>query len=414
MVEILLFPFLACLVLTAIHVYLGLHVLARGVIFVDLALAQLAALGLTVAILAGHPPTSEGAYWYALAFAIAGAALLAAVRLGEERVPREAIIGIVYVVSAALAVIVVDRAPQGAEHIKQLLVGSILSVDERELAWIAILYGLLGVILWKVHRRMTAISFGQIEGSVAWDFLFFCLFAIVVTSSVRIAGVLLVFSYLVVPAAIGALLASTVRARLAIGWMVGALVSAAGLGAAWAWDLPTGAAIVTTFGVAIAVVAAALAIRRGHASFRVLVIAGIAIAAAGAFLTAFPRADQPWLDVAERMAPPLQTIFMTPEEREARQDAVESVARAEEELAKLKKLQDEVRWGNREMDEEKQERMRQYIAGRSEIMAGDQLTLRELRLTARERQRFALGVPLLLAGAALAYFGMMRPVRGSM
>jgi len=105
---------------------------------------------------------------------------------------------------------------------------------------------------------------------------------------------------------------------------------------------------------------------------------------------------------------------MTPEEREARQDAVESVARAEAELAKLKKLQDDVRWGTQKMDEEKQERMRQYIAGRSEIMAGDQLTLRELRLMARERQRFALGVPLLLAGAALAYFGMMRPVRGSM
>jgi len=423
MVEILLFPFLACLVLTAIHVYLGLHVLARGVIFVDLALAQVAALGLTVAILAGHPPTSEGAYWYALAFAIAGAALLAAVRLRDERVPREAIIGIVYVVSAALAVIVVDRAPQGAEHIKQLLVGSILSVDERELAWIAVLYGLLGTVLWKMHRRMTAISFGQAPGSVAWDFVFFGLFAIVVTSSVRIAGVLLVFSYLVVPAAIGALLASRVAARLAIGWTVGALVSAAGLGAAWAWDLPTGAAIVTAFGVAIAVIAVALAIRRGHASVRargakallpLLVIAGIAIAAAGAFLTTFPRADQPWLDVAERIAPSLQTIFMTPEEREARQDAVESVARAEAELAKLKKLQDDVRWGTQKMDEEKQERMRQYIAGRSEIMAGDQLTLRELRLMARERQRFALGVPLLLAGAALAYFGMMRPVRGSM
>lgn len=416
MLEILALPFAACLVLTAMHVYLGLHVLARGVIFVDLALAQVAALGLTVAILAGHTPASEGAYWYALAFAMGGAALLAWTRQREERVPQEAIIGIVYAVSAALAILVVDRAPQGAEHIKQLLVGSILAVDGRELAWLAVVYALVGEVLWKTRGPMLAISMGTASlgarAVLAWDLVFFGIFAAVVTSSVRIAGVLLVFSYLVVPAAIGVLLAASIRSRLLIGWLVGALASAAGLAASWAWDLPTGAAIVSTFGIAIATVALSLASRRAVLAVRsrgprallpVLVAAGIAVAVTGALLAAFPRMDQPWIDAAEQVAPPIQTLFLTPEELEARTDAVESVARAEEELARLRKLQDDVRWGVTAMAEEKQERMRQYMAGRAEILAGDQLTLRDMRAQARGRQRFALGLPLLALGAALAF-----------
>ena len=132
MIDLLALPFLACLVLTGIHAYLGLHVLARGVIFVDLALAQVAALGLTVALLAGHPPSSDAAYWYALAFAVGGGLLFAVTRVRRAPIPQEAIIGIVYAVSTALTVLVVDRAPQGSEHIKQLLVGSILTVSGAE------------------------------------------------------------------------------------------------------------------------------------------------------------------------------------------------------------------------------------------------------------------------------------------
>ena len=120
MLELLFWPLLAGLVLTSIHAYFGLHVIARGVIFVDLSLAQVAALGLTVAILAGHPVHSQAAYWYALVFAIAGAVLFAIARPYESSLPQEAVIGIVYAVSAALAVIVLDRAPLGAEHIKQI------------------------------------------------------------------------------------------------------------------------------------------------------------------------------------------------------------------------------------------------------------------------------------------------------
>ena len=214
--EFLWVPFLACLVLTGIHVYLGLHVLARGVIFVDLALAQVAALGITVAFLAGHSIQSDAAYWYALAFTVGGALLFSVSRMRRATIPQEAIIGIVYAVSAAAAVLVVDRAPQGSEHIKQLLVGSILTVTPKEVGALAILYAVVGAIHWAVRRPVLQISFDP-EAALreerwvrGWDFLFYASFGLVVTSSVRIAGVLLVFSYLIVPAAAGALLTSSV------------------------------------------------------------------------------------------------------------------------------------------------------------------------------------------------------------
>ncbi|HXA96782.1 MAG TPA: metal ABC transporter permease, partial [Candidatus Dormibacteraeota bacterium] len=254
MLEFLWLPLLACLILTAIHVYLGLHVLARGVIFVDLALAQVAALGISVAFLAGHPIQSDAAYWYALAFTVAGAALFAASRAHRAPLPQEAVIGIVYAVSAAAAVLVVDRAPQGGEHIKTLLVGSILTVSGREVAELALLYGVIGALHVALRRPLLEISLDPDAARArglrlrAWDLLFYVTFGIVVTSSVRLAGVLLVFSYLIVPASVAALLAGSVRGRLLIGWGVGALVSAAGLWASFAWDLPTGAAVVTSFG----------------------------------------------------------------------------------------------------------------------------------------------------------------------
>src|ERR1700675_4470140 len=179
MIEFLWAPFLACLVLTGIHVYLGLHVLARGVIFVDLALAQVAALGISVAFLAGHPIQSDAAYWYALAFTVGGAALFAATRVHRAPIPQEAIIGIVYAVSAAAAVLVVDRAPQGGEHIKTLLVGSILTVTGREVAQLAGLYALIGALHLMIRRPLLEISF-QPEVARAkgrwlrsWDLFFY-------------------------------------------------------------------------------------------------------------------------------------------------------------------------------------------------------------------------------------------------
>jgi len=412
-IEFLYVPFLACLVLTGIHVYLGLHVLARGIIFVDLALAQVAALGITVALLAGHPIQSGAAYWYALAFTMVGSFLFAMSRTRRAPIPQEAIIGIVYAVSAAVAVLVVDRAPQGSEHIKQLLVGSILTVTPREIGTLALLYGIVGILHWAIRQPLLEISFDPAAALNKgrwirwWDFLFYASFGLVVTSSVQIAGVLLVFSYLIVPAAIAALLAQSVTARLAVGWGLGFVVSILGLVASATWDLPTGATVVTTFGVFMAAVAAWLALQTLIRDIRakgVLALTGVGIAAsaaiglAGFFLLIFPQMDHHWLNWLEKTVPTVQLAFLTSDERETYWDSQDAVQRGVSEMQRLRAMQQEVQWGTQKMSEEKQERLRQYLAGRSEITAGDQMVLNHLRSEARERQRFWLGIPLLCIG----------------
>jgi zinc/manganese transport system permease protein len=413
MVEFLWAPFLACLVLTAIHVYLGLHVLARGVIFVDLALAQVAALGVTIAFLAGHAVQSEAAYWYALSFTLAGAALFAASRTRRVPVPQEAIIGIVYAVSAAAAVLVVDRAPQGGEHIKQILVGSILTVTPAEVATLALLYAPIGAVHWLIRRPLLEISFdpdgaGARRAVRAWDLAFYASFGVVVTSSVRLAGVLLVFAYLIVPATAAAALTSSVRGRLLVGWSLGVLVSAGGLGASWRWDLPTGATIVVAFGTLVACVAATLGVRagaralkeRGTAALRGPAIALCAlIAVAGLLLVLLPGMDHWWLDWLEASVPAAQTTFLSADERETRRDAEDDMRRSVAELERVRAMQRDDQWGTRPVTDEMRERIRQYLAGRAEMVAGDRLVLRTLQAHARARQRWWLGVPLAVLGA---------------
>lgn len=413
MVEFLWAPFLACLVLTAIHVYLGLHVLARGVIFVDLALAQTAALGVTIAFLAGHAIQSEAAYWYALAFTLAGAALFATSRTRPVPVPQEAIIGIVYAVSAAAAVLVVDRAPQGGEHIKQILVGSILTVTPAEVATLAGLYAAIGAVHWLIRRPLLEISFdpdgaGARRAVGVWDFVFYASFGVVVTSSVRLAGVLLVFAYLIVPATAAAALTSSVRGRLLTGWSLGLLVSAGGLGASWSWDLPTGATIVVAFGALVASVAAVLGVcagaralkARGTAALHGPAIAVCAlIGLAGLLLILLPGMDHWWLDWLEASVPAAQTTFLSADERETRRDAEDDMRTSVAELERVRAMQRDDQWGTRPVTDEMRERIRQYLAGRAEMVAGDRLVLRTLQRRARARQRWWLGIPLAVLGA---------------
>jgi zinc/manganese transport system permease protein len=402
MTELLLWPFVAGLVLTGIHAWFGLHVLARKVVFVDLALAQVAALGLAVAILAGHAVSSEAAYWYAFAFAIAGAVLVALVRPYEGALQQEAVIGIVYAVSAASGVLVLDRAPQGAEHIKQLLVGTILTVTPQEVAVLAVLYGAIGALHLLLRRPLLQASLRPQEVPhgrlLLWDTLFYVSFALVVTSSVRVAGVLLVFCYLIVPAALAGLLAVGFGGRLLLAWVLGAALTAVGLVASWVWDLPTGPSIVAAFGAAMAFAALLFAARK-LTWLKSAWLASAAAAIAGALLLAFPQMDQPWFDALEAAVPPLHTAFLSSSERATRNETLESMARERNELARLRALEQDVRWNKVAMDNEKAERLRQYLAGRSEISAGDALVLRHLRSKARERQRFGLGLPLLALGA---------------
>jgi zinc/manganese transport system permease protein len=408
MIELLLWPFIAGVVLAGIHAYFGMHVLARGVVFADLALAQVAALGFTAAILAGHPVSSPAGYWYGLAFAMAGAVLFALARPYEKMLQQEAVIGIVYAVSASLGVLALDRAPQGAEHMKQLLIGSILTVTPGEVGEIALLYGAIGSVHLVLRRALTDASFrpqaAETEGRrlFLWDVLFYASFALVVTSSVRVAGVLLVFSYLIVPAVLARLITADLVLRLLVAWGMGVALTALGLYASWSLDLPTGPAIVATFGAACALVALGFGLWR-LTWRRSAMIVCVALGAAGFLLAAFPGLDQPWLDAVETAVPAVQTIFLNESERATRHEALESIAHGRAELQRLRRLDQDVRWGAVAMEPEKVERLRQYLAGRSEIGAGDELVLRSLRVKARKRQHLTLGLPLLLIGSAGAF-----------
>ncbi len=275
--ELLLPAFVAGLILTGIHAYLGVHVVERGVIFVDLALAQIAALGTTVAFLGGHDLHSPEAYLFSLGFTFLGAAIFAFTRVHRQtRIPQEAVIGIVYAVSAAVAILVMSKATQETEHLKDMLVGNILSVSWRELGTTALLYALVGLFHYLFRQRFLLISMDEEEAERRgwnvrfWDFLFYMSFGFVVTSSVAIAGVLLVFCFLIVPAVTAMLFARRLGPRLAIGWAMGALVSAGGVALSFVLDLPTGAAIVATFGVTLLLLALGrLVWRRRAATVRV-------------------------------------------------------------------------------------------------------------------------------------------------
>jgi zinc/manganese transport system permease protein len=261
-VEILLPAFVASLILTGIHAYLGVHVVERGVIFVDLSLAQIAALGTTVAYLTGHDLHSEAAYLFSLGFTFVGAAIFAVSRAHRQtRIPQEAIIGIVYAVSAAVSILVMSKATKETEHIKEMLVGNILSVSWRELATTAGLYALVGLFHYVFRHRFLLMSLDEAEAARRgwnlrfWDFLFYMSFGFVVTSSVAIAGVLLVFCFLIVPSVTAMLFTERLGVRLAIGWSMGAVVSALGVTFSFLADLPTGATIVASFGAALLLLA---------------------------------------------------------------------------------------------------------------------------------------------------------------
>ena len=252
-------PFLMCLVLTGIHAYLGVHVLSREVVFVDIALAQIAALGATAAFLLGWEADTWESYAFGLSATFVGALVLALTRSRRRHVSQEAVIGVVYAVSSAAAVLLADRAAHGAEHVRAMLVGNLLAVRGPEVVEVAALYAAIGVFHWFCRRPFflisTAPDTAYREGWRVrlWDFLFYASFGVVVTSSVRIAGVLLVFSYLIVPALAGIMLGRTIPAKLLIGWGFGTLVSVIGMTASAAFDLPTGATVVCAFGLTLVV-----------------------------------------------------------------------------------------------------------------------------------------------------------------
>jgi zinc/manganese transport system permease protein len=257
-------PFVASLILTGIHAYLGVHVVERGVIFVDLSLAQIAALGATIAILmpfSGGDPHSPQVYWVSLEFSFMCAFIFSMIRVKRARIPQEAIIGICYAVASAAAILAMSKSTSESEHLKDMLVGNILAVSWSEVVKTALLYGGIGIFHYIFRKQFLAISRSHHNPESTglnyrfWDFLFYASFGFVVTSSVAIAGVLLVFCYLIVPSVAAMLYAENIGPRLAIGWTMGTVVSALGVWLSLQLDLPTGATIVVTFGMVLILMA---------------------------------------------------------------------------------------------------------------------------------------------------------------
>jgi len=251
LILILALPMLACVVLTGIHCYLGIHVLMRKVIFVDLALAQVAALGSAVGAVIGIGVDTISNYGFALMFTMIGAALFALGKFKDRRIPQEAVIGIVYAVSSAISLLVLSKSAVERDEVESMLTGRLLFVDKHEIIKTVIIYSLIALVHLVFAKKFFALSRDHHTDarSKLWDFLFYATFGVVVTSSVRMAGVLLVFSYLIVPAACAMMFLRQVRPRLFFGWGVGLLGSLLGLIISATWDFPVGPSIVAVFGL---------------------------------------------------------------------------------------------------------------------------------------------------------------------
>ena len=402
-------PFLVALALVGIHAYFGIQVLARRVVFVDLALAQIAALGTTVAYMLGHGPQTAAGYGYSLAFTLLAALLLAFTRQWSQRISQEALIGVVYVVAAAAAILFIDRAPQGAEHLKQILTGSILTAGWTDLTAIVPLYLAIGGLHWAIRRRLA--------GRDEWlaEFAFYAAFGVVVTSSVAIAGVLLVFSFLIIPAAIGVIYADRESRQLLIGWGVGALASLAGLAASYAFDLPTGAAMVCAFGLALALAGIARPLiagdtRRALARLTAILRTMVAAALAGSalWLVSAPKADQPLLDTAEWLTPAVRATYMDEGERQVHGEAAAYVDRYRAEAQRLSAIEVQSRARGQALDDFQIMRISSVIKSTNEMRKGEEFVQREVRGRARERARWGLAAIMALAALMVAPGGWRR------
>lgn len=286
LIEINGLPLLSCLVVSGILVYLGMHVVERKVIFVDLALAQIAALGVMWAILMGydHETDTLAVTLYSLAFTAIGALVFSITRTRHERVPHEALIGIIYVTASAGGLVLADRFALGTEALKELIAGRVALVTPAIVGKLAITCAVIAVVFFGLHRRFIRISRDPAEAEAAgmsiraWDFLFYLLFGVLITQSVSVLGVLPVFSYLVIPAVAGAFLFSSVRARLIFGWAFAGVISLVGLETARISQLDPGPTIVCLFAGALVLLGVGLFLRaRQFASRAILQVVGGAV-----------------------------------------------------------------------------------------------------------------------------------------
>jgi zinc/manganese transport system permease protein len=302
------------------------------------------------------------------------------------------------------------------------LVGSILTVSTQETFHLFLLYSGIGLFHWVFRHRFLLISLNPQEADRQelwirfWDLLFYISFGFVVTSSVQIAGVLLVFSYLIVPAVCGSLLSDRVGPRLLIGWALGFAASVVGLTGSYMWDLPTGATVVCTFGLILIFTATARVLPRHINRIRAgegpRYLWGTALGAStllllsALYLMIHPRSKHLWLDLVDRAIPQINLVFLSPWEKETYLHSNDSIRRAEAELKRLQEMHLKVTWGELELSPEMKSRLLQALAGRTEIAWGDRMVLGTLREKARVRQRFVLGLPVALIGAGFLWMSL--------
>lgn len=244
-VTFLVAPFLMCIILVAIHCYLGLHVLSRGVIFVDLALAQVAAFGSAFAFLVGYEHNDYQTYLISLGATLIAALFLSYTNRFRKQLSQEAIIGVIYALASSAIILLIDKVSHGAEHLKQSLIGNLLWVTWPDVLKVFIVYALVGIIHFIFRKQFIKSSLSG--NHWIWDFLFYALFGVVITSSVHYAGVLLVFSFLIVPAILSSILCTKWSSRLLLGWVIGVFLSAIGMYLSYVLDMPSGAVIVVVF-----------------------------------------------------------------------------------------------------------------------------------------------------------------------
>jgi zinc/manganese transport system permease protein len=417
--ELLALPFAASVLFVLMHAYLGVHVLRRRIVFADLALAQLSALGATVAYANGYAASSAAGFGYALLFTVIGAALLTLTRGLARHVSQEAFVGIVYVVATAATILVIDRAPQGAEHVKRILIGSILTVEPADVAKFAVLYAAIGVLHWFARRPLLALSKETLPTGgtriAVWlcDFVFFLSFAIVVTSSVTTAGVLLVFSLLIVPAVIGSIFSGKLSVVLLTAWSVGIAASAAGLSGSYALDLPTGAAMVIAQASFLLLAGAAKVLifvdrqrRRRNLRITITGLAAatlVALLASSAWLMVVPTGDQPLLAVVEGATGLGSMQFLRPSERDAYQSAARDAVRFQGEVDRLDAMEKAARYQGTPMADDEIRRIASYQKTFNEMTRGERFVQEALRGKAQMRARWIVGI----SGAIVALLGLL-------
>ena len=398
--ELLALPFLASVILIGVHCQFGLQVLKRSVVFVDLALAQCAALGATVAFMQGHLPQTAAAYGWSLGFAWSGALVLSLVRFAPRQIPHEALVGVVYVASASAALLLIEKAPQGAEHLKQILVGSVLTISGDELMKATPMYLLICLLLWIATKR----KWLERKGVAGWaaDFGFYAAFGLIVTSSVAMVGVLLVFSFLIVPSILGLLFSTGDGQQVMTGWVGGAIAAAVGLGASFAFNTSTGATMVCAF----ALILVFSLVIRSLADFKIRWTRAVEVSAqiclaiviiSAVWFGVQPRAEHPLLNSLEAFSPAVRLVYFNAKERAVYEDAQAYESRYAAESVRLRSIERSGRWQNAAVDDAAVIRIASFQQSYNEMMKGEQYVMQETRSRARERHRG----PVALAAAGM-------------